>query len=256
LDFKTVQARVKDEGDSFLTITLPNFCTDFQKSLVEGRVDRNQFQGFSFTGSLPRFLGGFFDLVFDRGTGLLLDNPSIDAIYSIRQLTLMFGKILLPCSDTRKEAAIDGYLKCEQSVKEADASRRSSQMEDFHRISRLLWADLFSSVDNSIAKFEILPKHGPGSTADRLKGNQKYNQTEWTERLEKVFPAGEFLLPHWKYISNLDRINWLEPGKERPVRVVLVPKTLKTPRIIAIEPTAMQCTAGDIGSIRESDRAR
>lgn len=261
LDFKTVQARVENEGESFLTITLPSFCTDFQKSLVEGRVDRNQFQGFTFTGSLPRFLGGFFDLVFDRGTGLLLDNPSVDAIYSIRQLTLMFGKILLPCSDARKEAAIDGYLKCEQSVKEADASRGSSQIEDFHRISRLLWADLFSAVDNSIAKFEILPKHGPGATADRLKGNQKYNQTEWTERLEKVFPAGEFLLPHWKYISNLDRINWLEPGKERPVRVVLVPKTLKTPRIIAIEPTAMQYTQQGIleafeKAIERNDNAR
>jgi hypothetical protein len=240
LDYKTVQTRVKHEGESFLTITLPNFCTDFQKSLVEGRVDRNQFQGFTFTGSLPRFLGGFFDLVFDRGTGLLLDNPSVDAIYSIRQLTLMFGKILLPCSDTRKDAAIEGYLQCEQSVKSADDARGPQEIEDFHRISRLLWADLFSAVDNSIANFEVLPKHGPGSTADRLSGNQKFNQTEWTERLERVFPAGDFLLPHWKYISNLDHINWLEPGKERPVRVVLVPKTLKTPRIIAIEPTAMQ----------------
>jgi hypothetical protein len=242
LDFKTVQTRVEHEGDSFLTITLPNFCTDFQKSLVEGRVDRNQFQGFTFTGSLPRFLGGFFDLVFDRSTGLLRDSPSVDAIYSIRQLTLMFGKILLPCSDARKEAAIDGYIQCEQSVKETDAARGPQETEDFHRVSRLLWADLFSAVDNSIAGFEVLPKHGPGATADRLKGNQKYNQTEWTERLEKVFPAGEFLLPHWKYISNLDRVDWLEPGKERPVRVVLVPKTLKTPRIIAIEPTAMQYT--------------
>jgi hypothetical protein len=116
-------------------------------------------------------------------------------------------------------------------------------------------------VDNSIAKFEILPKHGPGATADRLKGNQKYNQTEWTERLEKVFPAGEFLLPHWKYISNLDRVNWLEPGEERPVRVVLVPKTLKTPRIIAIEPTAMQYTQQGIleafeKAIERDDNAR
>jgi hypothetical protein len=31
-----------------------------------------------------------------------------------------------------------------------------------------------------------------------------------------------------------------EPGRERPVKVTLVPKTLKTPRIIAIEPTCMQ----------------
>jgi hypothetical protein len=240
LDFKTVQTRVKHEGDSFLTITLPNFCTDFQKSLVEGRVDRNHFQGFAFGGSLPRFLGGFFDLVFDRGTGLLLDEPSVDAIYSIRQLTLMFGKILLPCSDTREQAAIDGFIKCEQSVKDADNARSVQDLDDFHRISRMLWADLFSTVDNAVANYEILPKHGPGSTADRLKGNQKFNQTEWTERLEGVFPAGKFLLPNWSYFSDLDRVNWLEPGKERPVKVTLVPKTLKTPRIIAIEPTAMQ----------------
>ena len=240
LDFKTVQARVKHEGESFLTITLPNFCTDFQKGLAEGRVDHDQFQGFAFTGGLPRFLGGFLDLVFDRGTGLLLEDPNVDAIYSIRQLTLMFGKILLPCSDARKEAAIEGYLKCEQSVKSTDAARGPQETEDFHRIARLLWADLFSAVDNSIANHEIVPKHGPGATADRLKGNQKFNQTEWTDRLERVFPAGEFLLPSWRYLSNLDHIDWLEPGKERPVRVILVPKTLKTPRIIAVEPTAMQ----------------
>jgi hypothetical protein len=240
LDYKTVQSRVGHEGMSFLTITLPNFCTDFQKGLVEGRVDRNQFQGFAFTGSLPRFLGGFFDLVFDRGTGLLLDSPSVDAIYSIRQLTLMFGKILLPCSDAREQAAIDGFIKCEQSVKETDARRGPQETEDFHRVSRLLWADLLSAVDNSVANYEILPKHGPGATADRLKGNQKYDQTEWTERLEAVFPAGKFLLPNWSHFSDLDRIDWLEPGRERPVRVTLVPKTLKTPRIIAIEPTAMQ----------------
>jgi hypothetical protein len=239
-DFKTVQTRVKHEGESFLTITLPNFCTDFQNSLVHGKVDRNQFQGFTFSGSLPRFLGGFFDLVFDRGTGLLLDKPSVDAIYAIRQLTLMFGKILLPCSDTRKEAAIDGYFQCEKSVKEADLSRKPEETLAFARMSRLLWADLFATVDNAVANFELVPKHGPGATADRLKGNQKFNQTEWTSRLEEVFPAGRFLLPNWSYFSDLDQINWLEPGEERPVRVTLVPKTLKTPRIIAIEPTAMQ----------------
>jgi hypothetical protein len=240
LDYKTVQTRVKHEGISFLTITLPAFCTDFQKSLASGQVDRNHFQGFAFGGSLPLFLGGFFDLVFDRGTGLILDKPDVDAIYSIRQLTLMFGKILIKCSDARERAAIEGYIQCEQSVKDSDASRGPQINEDFARVSRLLWADLFSAVDNSIANFEVVPKHGPGSTADRLSGNQKYNQTEWTDRLEGVFPAGDFLLPNWKHFDNLNRINWLEPGQERPVKVTLVPKTLKTPRIIAIEPTAMQ----------------
>jgi hypothetical protein len=152
----------------------------------------------------------------------------------------MFGKISLPCSDARERAAIEGYIQCEQSVKDADGARSPQETEDFSRISRLLWADLFATVDNAVANYEILPKHGPGATADRLKGNQKFNQTEWTERLEGVFPAGKFLLPNWSHLSNLDHLNWLEPGKERPVRVITVPKTLKTPRIIAIEPTAMQ----------------
>jgi len=239
-DFETVSRRVECEGTSFLTITLPAFCKDFEKSLATGQVDRSHFQGFPFGGSLPRFLGGFFDLIFDRGTGLLLDSPSIDAIYSVRQLTLMFGKINLPCSNARERAAVDGFLKCEKAVKESDMARTPQNNEDFARVSRLLWADLFATVDNAVANYEILPKHGPGATADRLTGNRKYEQTEWTERLERVFPAGKFLLPNWSFLSNLDHVNWLEPGQERPVRVTLVPKTLKTPRIIAIEPTAMQ----------------
>jgi hypothetical protein len=37
-------------------------------------------------------------------------------------------------------------------------------------------------------------------------------------------------------------LNVLEPGAEKPVRVISVPKTLKTPRIIAIEPAVMQYT--------------
>ncbi len=256
LDFKTVQSRVEHEGESFLTITLPAFGADFQKGLAAGRVDHDHYPGFSRHGGLPRFLGGFLDLVFDRGTGLLVDEPSVDAIYAIRQLTLMFSKILLPCTKEREEASIEKFIDCEQSVKEADSARGPQETERFHRVSRLLWADLFAAVDNSVANYEIIPKHGPGATADRLKGNQKYNQTEWTERLEEVFPAAKFLLPHWGHFSELDRINWLEPGQERPVKVTLVPKTLKTPRIIAIEPTAMQyAQQGVLEAIEEAAKA-
>jgi hypothetical protein len=239
-DLKTVSARVEHEGLSFLTITLPAFCSDFQKSLDEGQVSRDLFQGFPFRGSLPRFLGGFFDLVFDRVTGRLLDTPNIDAIFAIRQLTLMFGKIALECSDERVKAAVEGYIECEKQVKVSDKLRSPESYMEFHRMSILLWADILSQVDEDIYYERILPKHGPGATADRLKGNQKYVQAEWTDRLEQVFPAAKFLLPNWKYLPDLDRINWLEPGAERPVRVITVPKTLKTPRIIAIEPACMQ----------------
>ncbi len=240
-DLKTALARIEHEGLSFLTITLPNFGKDFEKSLDQGFVSHDLFRGFSFTGSLPRFLGGFFDLVFDRSNGRLLDTPSIDAIRCIRQICLMFAKVALPCSDERVRAAIDKYVQCEQEVRSADKSFSGSRKDDFERISTVLWSNLLTKVDSDIYFGRIVPKHGPGSTADKLFGNRKFNQSEWTTRLEEIFPHGEFLTSSWSlFLSELSHVKLLEPGSERPVRVITVPKTLKTPRIIAVEPTCMQ----------------
>jgi hypothetical protein len=88
--------------------------------------------------------------------------------------------------------------------------------------------------------YSLVPAHGPGSTADHLTGNGKFDLKQWTDRLETVFPSSDFLIPNSRYSSNLENVHFLEPGAELPVRVISVPKTLKTPRIIAIEPTCMQ----------------
>jgi len=61
----------------------------------------------------------------------------------------------------------------------------------------------------------------------------------WTERLEGYFPSVDYLLPSASYWEDLDGVHFLEPGAEPPVRVISVPKTQKTPRIIAAEPTHM-----------------
>jgi len=240
MDIKTIHRRIEHEGLSFLTITLPQFGKDFEKSLDQGVVDRRLFTGFRWKGGLPRFLGGFLDHVFDRGTGRLLDDPSIDAILAVRQLSLLFSKVLLPCSDARVEAAMDAFIECEKDVRVADSCLSSSDIEDFRRVSAVLFERVFTRMDKDIHDLEVRPKHGPGTTADRLLGNQKFDLRTWTTRLERIFPSGEFLLPNWRYYDQLDEVDILEPGQELPVRVVPVPKTLKTPRIIAIEPTAMQ----------------
>jgi hypothetical protein len=48
------------------------------------------------------------------------------------------------------------------------------------------------------------------------------------------------LIPNHRFSDDLGLVDVLEPGAETPVKVVLVPKTLKTPRVIAMEPTCMQ----------------
>jgi hypothetical protein len=59
--------------------------------------------------------------------------------------------------------------------------------------------------------------------------------------MERVLPALFFLSPNQSFDAEIsERLNIIEPGAELPVRVISVPKTIKTPRIIAIEPTAMQ----------------
>jgi len=240
-DINTVMARVEHEGLSFLTITLPDLGKSAQSWLDQGRVTNHPAFLTERGGSLPRFLGGFFSRVFDRDSGLLLDEPCIDSIRAIRQLTLMFGKILLPCSPARQKRAIQKYIECELEVREFDRSIEERDLLDFEHMSNLLFGDVFSKIDRDIYYGRIIPKHGPGSTADGLTGNSKFRLQHWTTRLEAAgMTAGEHLLPNWSFYSELEEVDFDEPGSETPVKVVLVPKTLKTPRVIAMEPTCMQ----------------
>jgi len=255
-DITTVTGRFEHEGLWFLAVTLADFGKSIERWIDQGFVgpqsDAPKFKWDRRSGR-PRFLGGFLDRVFEPGSGILLDKPDIEAIYALRQLTLMFGKIALPpgpkgartrvVTPEREERAMAGFVQCEQDVKDADARLDPLYLEDFKRVSALLFGDLFAVMDRDVQWGRLIPKHGPGAVADRLSSNGKWNQRSWTARLQQVMPAEEFLITNEKpdRVSQLrEELDILEPDAEMPVRVITVPKTLKTPRIIAIEPTAMQ----------------
>jgi hypothetical protein len=250
-DAKTITSRFEHEGLSFLTITLTTFGKDFEKSLDLEYVAHDRFMGFARYGGLPRLFGGFLERVFDRSTGRLLDNPDLAAIRAVRQLTLMFGKIGVQCSDERVQKAKDKYIQCEQDVRSSDRNASPSDKLDYMRVAASLWTDALSVLENDLyqelnfpGSSGLRPKHGRGSTADGLTGNKKYRQNEWTARLHDVFPYWDYVYAsHYQLLNegvDSDPLNILEPGAERPVKVITVPKTLKTPRIIAMEPTCMQ----------------
>jgi hypothetical protein len=178
-DIETVLRRSNTEGISFLTITLPNFGKDFDEALDLGQVDHTHFVGFRRWRGTPRFLGGFLDQVFDRNTGTMLSDPSLDAIYAIRQLSRLVSKILLDCSDERTKHAYDAYQAIEMELEEASRGWSQVDTRDFNRMAKLLFGRVLGSVDNLVALNELVPKHGPGATADRLLGNQKYRQSIW-----------------------------------------------------------------------------
>jgi hypothetical protein len=250
-DLKTILSRVEGEGLSFLTITLSNYGSDLQKAIDRGYVARDLFTGFQFRGGLPLLLGGFLELIFDRDTGLIHPDPEVDAIFCLRQLTLMWAKIRMDVSEKRKKSAILKYLECESDVRSesnlfhndssgsSEAFASETRKERFGRISRSIFGGTFASVANAIYAESLLPKHGPGSTADGLLGNAKWSSNVWTDRLEDVFPSGKYASANYR--DYLDRgFVYQDPGTEFPVKVITVPKTMKAPRIIAMEPTHMQ----------------
>lgn len=240
-DIKTFLRRVEHEGDSFYTITLPDFAKAFERGLERGRVDSGDYVGFKHNrGPLPIFLGGFLRQVFDT-EGTLLSAPSIDCIFAIRQLCCVYGKIQREASTRRSNDTIRGYVETDRTVRAHAEKVSQESREEFRRMALLLFADVFTKMDELVYRGDIFGKHGPGSTADKLLGNEKWNLSDWTERLEQAgIHYVDHVLPSWSYYKQLDHVTVREPEDELPVRVVTVPKTLKSPRIIAIEPTAMQ----------------
>jgi len=238
-DYNKLLSRVENEGLSFLTITLPSFGKDFENCLEQGLVDDCHFRGFKRSGGLPLFLGGFLRQIFDVSSGVILPQPSIDSIYAVRQLTAVFAKILVPCSEDRVRDAFVGYVKIEEDLL-AWEEGNTFDVSNFERVSRLLFSDVFAKMDELVYNSELVPRHGPGSTADRMSGNQKYDLKLWSERLESLFPFGDYAIPNWRYNNQYHDVEILDPDAEWPVKVIHVPKTLKTPRIIAMEPAYMQ----------------
>jgi len=240
-DVKNALSRFEDEGLSFFTITLPNFCGDFDRALSQEFVDSDLFPGFARRGGLPRFLSGFLRLIFDQHTGVLLQRPNTEAVRSVRQITCLLKKVELPCTPEREKAAVQKYLdvECELRDRLLLSEWTEDDLLEFSRMAILVFGDELADVDRKVFEGDLFPKHGPGNVSDKLRGNQKWHLPYWTERLELIFPFVDFGIPSHRF-WNEALPQFLLPEEEPPVKVTLVPKTLKTPRVIAQEPTHMQ----------------
>lgn len=237
-DQQTISDRFEHEGESFLTITLPSFCKGFERALADGRVVPALFTGFRFRGGLPCFLRGFLELVFDSKTGFLLEEPSIEAIRAIRQITLWSGKIFEVCDSDRERASIEAYLEIETHLSEEPLPR--DLHSELARTASRYFGDALSRIDAAVYEGRLVGTHGPGATADRITGNRKFNIRRWTTRLNEWFPVADHVVPSYGYFDEIRRVKWDEPGAEVPVRVTSVPKTAAKARIIAMEPSYVQ----------------
>lgn len=237
VDMRVIARRVESEGMSFLTISLPSLCDALDQGLAQGFITPALFKGFKpwkRGGKLPALLSGFFMKIFDID-GVLLAKPCIDAIRAIRQVTRLFKKVELPCSAARQRRAYERYVDNDTSVIETDQVP-GDWIDCFDRVAGILWSEL---EDLSGSLMGSPGKYGSGATAEHFKRNERYGSRRWTERLEPFFPSSSFLVSRPDLRDILEDVTFDQEHDELPVRVVQVPKTLKTPRTISVEPSHM-----------------
>ncbi len=236
-DAETLIDRWEHEGDQFLTITLPEFVKALERGLRDGLWTKRGISGFHHRRGLPVFLRGFLLRVFNED-GQIKDDPDANAIWAVRQIGNLTQKIERDCSPERVDAAFRSFIRTDSELE--DHYRRTLFTDDdlraFTSARDFLFGDILDRCEALVASYDLIPKHGPGAVADRLPHPERWAFPYWPERLESVFPS-------WRYTHNLPAVNTVLPVPEEgeiPVRVIAVPKTQKTPRLIAIEPSAMQ----------------
>lgn len=84
------------------------------------------------------------------------------------------------------------------------------------------------------------PKHGPGVVSNLKKSDSKYAFLEWPRKLEAEFPYDWYASPSPGLDAHRDGdLPWWS-NNESPSRLISVPKTQKSPRLIAAEPNQHQ----------------
>jgi hypothetical protein len=241
-DLQRIADRCEHEGLSFLTITLPQLSDALERGLEAGTFTCPS--NFARHGSLPRFMGGFFKRVFNKD-GKLHTEPCPYTIAGIRQVCRFFKKLKLECSPKRNAEAIRHFGDVEGELRQMTSQvERKDNILD--KISGILWSQVFPEP----SYLDFVCHHGPGVTADRYLSNERYRIRKWNTRSELTFPSDLHCFPNYGVAAEAggkresdvcaEGLDYLDIRDELPVRVVFVPKTQTSPRVIAIEPSHMQ----------------
>lgn len=219
----------------------------------------------------PKFLGGLYLLIFDRD-GRLKEEPDITALSLLRQLLLFAKKYKIECPNSSIETAVvemfehdatlpeprgfwsnpeiairdhgyRGFATTMPLAQNADEREHRLFLTNLDKVSRLVSSTL-GSYDPKQWRF----KHGPGAIAERSGPTNKFCWTNWSDRLEAVFPIADYgyhSFSSWvrdatgtcpitgESTREGSRIGSREPNS----RLVAVPKTFAGPRLIAAEPS-------------------
>lgn len=277
-DYSRLLSCMDTRGLSFFMIDLVDFGKHFDKCLSSQRLIRSNMvhqRPYKKGTVIPRLFKGLLSRVF-HVTGELRIDCDIAAVTYLRQLYFAVKKFRMECSNDKRTKALESFFATEASIRrgsrewdyddprwpddnlihfgQASRGHHDSQGDLFSNEEEasvgdgcldLLQevADVLSSQIGVFDPYTWRAKHGPGAVSDQKGGLSKYEFPSWPEKLGRVFPLEDFAFANYSCwadsVSNSEDVGRFSQH-EYPSKLILVPKTLKSPRLIASEPVSHQ----------------
>lgn len=247
-------------GIPFFTVDLPAVAKHLDRCLATGEYKRSELpcaRSVSGRVVIPVFLRGLYLLVFDE-SGSLLDDPSIEAIFFLRQILCFAKKAEIECPQRAKDREVQSFVELDLSLPEPsqfwsggseslcsvpETSFRSFSERDPDLVEILGSLDVVSGIlVSSLGPYDPSDwrhRHGPGAISEVTRPTNKYIWRNWSDRLEFCYPIAD--CGYHNYSSWAGRADVTEVGSFDPSsRLICVPKTYTRPRLIAAEPSEHQ----------------
>nr|QDH86555.1 MAG: RNA-dependent RNA polymerase [Leviviridae sp.] len=261
LDLQKLRSRVKHEGISFLTKTLPRLGKAFDRVLSSDTTLNAAKLGFqTLAGSeTPMFMGSLFKRVI-ANDGRVLQNPCVTSITAIREIAYCFYKYELPFSPDDEQRVLDQFVKTESDISSYDALFSSiadlviGQPNNYRAIKPDYYSKVIRKARRKLARvfsgfdpWNIHPRHGPGAVSTKERLWDKYKWTSVPRTLTDVYPFDAYFTASLGHICDTYRSLPVDDS-EQYARVVLVPKDSRGPRLISCEPLVFQWIQQGLGT--------
>jgi predicted DNA binding CopG/RHH family protein len=257
-DVEEIQRRVRAEGLSFLTKTLPRLGKAIDRSLARGiALQSPNFKRRKGT-QLPAFCWTLFNAVFsvdglplhsrgsacrdgNRGLAPQLGNQLPDAnqalaVKALRQICYACYKLNIPYDAEQENQVITDFVKTDLECPESFASLEADDSMVLRVARRLVWR-----VCNSVSPYSGIPKHGPGAVATGESQSEKHRFSRYYERLASCYPYDQWFFANGSHLcDSLGELQSMESLEYGTAKVVLVPKDSRGPRLISCEPLEYQ----------------
>jgi hypothetical protein len=238
-DLVTIKSRVRDEGLSFLTKTLPKLGKAFDSYLENGIFNiPREFKSSHMDRSIPAFMQGMFKI---HLSSVESGQTNVDIVRCIRQVLFLVYKLELPYSPSQEKGVIDAFIKTEDDLRNVPMKASLSSLGEVRRL-----------IERVLAGFdpkEITPRHGPGAVATGERLEQKWTFARLYSNLHQEYPYYRYFIAGGARELS-DRRDWylgLSRLSSGCAKVVLVPKDSRGPRLISCEPLEYQWIQQGIG---------